>query len=208
MRFTGPKMKLCRREGINLFGSEKYDLSQNHRKLLGGKFGKTSEFGVQLRKKQAAKRMYGVSEKQFAAYYARAIKTKGVTGDAMLQALELRLDNVIFKSNFARTIMQARQFVGHAHFHVNGKKVNIPSYSVKIGDVISLREKMKESPLYKTLVEEFGEFVKKNAAGTITTAKWLTVDANKLTITVKALPQKEDFDQVIDIQKIIEFYSK
>lgn len=208
MRFTGPKMKLCRREGINLFGSEKYDLSQNHRKLLGGKFGKTSEFGVQLRKKQAAKRMYGVSEKQFSAYYARALKTKGVTGDAMLQALELRLDNVVFKSNFARTIMQARQFVGHAHFHVNGKKVNIPSYSVKIGDVISLREKMKESPLYKTLVEEFGEFVKKNSAGTITTAKWLTVDANKLTITVKALPQKEDFDQVIDIQKIIEFYSK
>ena len=163
---------------------------------------------MQLRKKQAAKRMYGVSEKQFAAYYARAIKVKGVTGDAMLQALELRLDNVIFKSNFARTIMQGRQFVGHAHFHVNGKKVNIPSYSVKVGDVISLREKMKESPLYKTLVEEFGEFVKKNSAGTITTAKWLQVDANKLTITVKALPQKEDFDQVIDIQKIIEFYSK
>lgn len=208
MRFTGPKMKLCRREGINLFGSEKYDLSQNHRKLLGGKFGKTSEFGVQLRKKQAAKRMYGVSEKQFTAYYARAIKTKGITGDTMLQFLELRLDNVVFKSNFARTIMQARQFVGHAHFHVNGKKVNIPSYSVKIGDVISLREKMKESPLYKTLVMEFGEFVKKNAAGTITTAKWLEVDASKLTITVKALPQKEDFDQVIDIQKIIEFYSK
>ena len=208
MRFTGPKMKLCRREGINLFGSEKYDLSQNHRKLLGGKFGKTSEFGVQLRKKQAAKRMYGVSEKQFAAYYAPATKVKGVTGEAMLRALELRLDNVIFKSNFARTIMQGRQFVGHAHFHVNGQKVNIPSYSVKVGDVISLREKMKESPLYKTLVEEFGEFVKKNSAGTITTAKWLEVDANKLTITIKTLPQKEDFDQVIDIQKIIEFYSK
>ena len=99
--------------------------------------------------------MYGVSEKQFSAYYARALKTKGVTGEAMLQALELRLDNVVFKSNFARTIMQARQFVGHAHFHVNGKKVNIPSYSVKVGDIISLREKMKESPLYKTLVEEF-----------------------------------------------------
>lgn len=208
MRFTGPKMKLCRREGINLFGSEKYDLSQNHRKLLGGKFGKTSEFGVQLRKKQAAKRMYGVSEKQFTAYYARALKIKGVTGDTMLQFLELRLDNVVFKSNFARTIMQARQFVGHAHFHINGKKVNIPSYSVKIGDVISLREKMKESPLYKTLVEEFGEFVKKNSGGTITTAKWLEVDANKLTITIKSIPQKEDFDQAIDIQKIIEFYSK
>lgn len=209
MRFTGPKMKLCRREGINLFGSEKYDLSQNHRKLLGGgKFGKISEFGVQLRKKQAAKRMYGVSEKQFASYYKKALKSKGVTGTLMLQFLELRLDNVVFKSNFARTVMQARQFVGHAHFHVNGKKVNIPSYNVKVGDVISLREKMKESPLYKTLVEEFGEFVKKNSGGAISTAKWLTVDTSKLTITIKALPEKEDFDQVIDIQKIIEFYSK
>jgi len=208
MRYTGPKVKLCRREGVNLFGSEKYDLSKNHRKLLGGKFGKTSEFGVQLRKKQAAKRMFGLTEKQFSLYYKKALKVKGVTGDAMLQFLELRLDNVIFRSNFARTIMQSRQFVGHAHFHVNGKKVNIPSYSVKIGDVISLREKMKESPLYKTLIEEFGEFMKKNAGGAIAAAKWLTIDTAKLTITIKALPQKEDFDQTIDIQKIIEFYSK
>lgn len=208
MRFTGPKVKLCRREGINLFGSEKYDLSKNHRKLLGSKFGKTSEFGVQLRKKQAAKRMFGITEKQFAGYYKRALKVKGVTGEAMLQALELRLDNVIFKSNFARTIMQSRQFVGHAHFQVNGKKVNIPSYSVKIGDIISLREKMKESPLYKTLLEEFQEFVKKNSSGAIASAKWLQIDPVKLTVTVMALPQKEDFDQTIDIQKIIEFYSK
>lgn len=208
MRFTGPKVKLCRREGINLFGSEKYDLSKNHRKLLGGKFGKTSEYGTQLRKKQAAKRMYGLTEKQFSLYYAKALKMKGVTGESMLQLLEIRLDNVVFKSNFARTIMQARQFVGHAHFHVNDKKVNIPSYSLKVGDVISLREKMKESPLYKTLVEEFKEFAKKNTTGTITAAKWLEVNPTKLSITIKALPGKEDFDQVIDIQKIIEFYSK
>lgn len=208
MRFTGPKVKLCRREGINLFGSEKYDLSKNHRKLLAGKFGKTSEFGAQLRKKQAAKRMYGLTEKQFSLYYKRALKMKGITGESMLQLLEIRLDNIIFKSNFARTIMQARQFVGHAHFNVNNKKVNIPSYALKIGDIISLREKMKESPLYKTLIEEFKEFAKKNSSGTITAAKWIDVDPSKLSITIKALPQKEDFDQVIDIQKIIEFYSK
>lgn len=208
MRFTGPKLKLCRREGVNLFGSEKYDLSENHRKPLGGKFGKLSEYGVQLRKKQAAKRMFGLTEKQFASYYKRALKVKGVTGDAMLQLLELRLDNVIFKSNFARTPMQARQFVGHAHFFVNGKKVDIPSYEVKVGDKIELREKMKESPLYKTLMEEFGEFVKKNSGGTITSAKWLEVDPTKIAITVKALPTRDDFDQTIDIQKIIEFYSK
>lgn len=209
MRYTGPKTKLCRREGVNLFGTEKYDLSQNHRKPLGGKFGKkTSGFGLQLRKKQTAKRMFGLTEKQFASYYKKAIRMSGVTGDNMLSFLEKRLDNVIFRGNFARTIMQARQFVGHAHFLVNGKKVNIPSYQVNVGDVIELREKMKESPIYKTLVTEFEEFAKTNTSGTITAAKWIEVNPTKLTITVKALPQKEDFDQTIDIQKIIEFYSK
>jgi small subunit ribosomal protein S4 len=208
MRYTGPKTKLCRREGINLFGSEKYDLSQNHRKPLGGRFGKTSGFGVQLRKKQAAKRMFGLTERQFSNYYKKALRLKGVLGENMLSLLERRLDNVIFKANFARTVMQARQFVGHAHFLVNGKKVDIPSYAVTAGDVITLREKMKESPIYKTLVLEFEEFVKANSNGTVSHAKWLEVDAKNLSITVKALPAKEDFDQVIDVQKIIEFYSK
>jgi small subunit ribosomal protein S4 len=209
MKYTGPKLKLCRREGVNLFGTEKYDLSKNHRKLLGGgKFGKTSEFGLQLRKKQAAKRMYGLTEKQFSKYYTLATKMSGLLGDNMLQLLELRLDNVIFKSNFARTPMQARQFVNHAHFNVNGKKVNIPSYSVKVGDVIEIREKMKESPLYKTLIEEFRTFMEKNKQGAIAGAKWLEVDPGKLTLKITRLPENADFDQSIDIQKIIAFYSK
>lgn len=209
MRYTGPKLKLCRREGINLFGTEKYDLSQNHRKLAwGGKRSKLSDFWVQLRKKQAAKRMFGVTEKQFAAYYKKAVKMEGILWENMLRLLELRFDNIIFRSNFARTIMQARQFVGHAHFNINGKKVNIPSYSPKVGDKIELREKMKDSPLYKVLIEEFKEFSKKNKAWTITGAKWLEVNPDKLSITVTRLPEKEDFDQTIDIQKIIEFYSK
>ncbi|MFZ4461931.1 MAG: 30S ribosomal protein S4 [Patescibacteria group bacterium] len=208
MRYTGPKTKLCRREGINLFGSEKYDLSQNHRKPLGSKFGKTSGFGVQLRKKQTAKRMFGITERQFASYYKRAVRMQGVTGDNMLSFLEGRLDNVIYRASFARTIMQARQFVGHAHFIVNGKKVNIPSYQVAVGDVIELREKMKESPIYKTLVSEFEEFIKSNSNGSVSNSKWLEVNPSKLMITVKALPAKEDFDRSIDIQKIIEFYSK
>ncbi len=208
MRYTGPKTKLCRREGINLFGSEKYDLSQNHRKPLSSRFGKTSGFGLQLRKKQAAKRMFGLTERQFSNYYKKAVRMKGVLGENMLSLLERRLDNVVFKASFARTMMQARQFVGHAHFLVNGKKVNIPSYAVAAGDVITLREKMKESPVYKTLVLEFEEFVKANSNGTVSAAKWLEVDAKNLSITVKALPAKEDFDQVIDVQKIIEFYSK
>jgi len=206
MRYTGPKMKLCRREGYNLFGTEKYNLENNHRRVK--RAGKMSEFGVQLRKKQAAKRQFALSEKQFARYYSKAVKAPGVTGDAMLRLLETRLDTVVLRANFARTIMQARQCVSHAHFLVNGKKLNIPSYEVRIGDVITIKEKMKESALYKSLVEEFQAFASKNAAAQITSAKWLTVDPKKLSITITALPEKGDFDQMIDVQRIIEFYSK
>ncbi len=206
MRYTGPKMKLCRREGYNLFGTEKYNLENNHRRVK--RAGKMSEFGVQLRKKQAAKRQFALSEKQFSRYYARAVKASEVTGDAMLRLLETRLDTVILRANFARTIMQARQCVSHAHFLVNGKKLNIPSYEVRVGDVITIKERMKESALYKSLVEEFQAFASKNAAAQVTSAKWLTVDPKKLSITITALPEKGDFDQMIDVQRIIEFYSK
>ena len=206
MRYTGPKMKLCRREGYNLFGTEKYNLEDNHREVKRGK--KLSEFGVQLRKKQAAKRQYAVSEKQFSRYYKKAVKSNGVTGDEMITLLETRFDNVILRSNFARTIMQARQCVSHAHFLVNGKKLNIPSYQVRVGDVITIKERLKESTLYKTLVEEFGEFAKKNESSSVTSVRWLTVDPKKLSITVNALPGPSDFDKMIDIQRIVEFYSK
>lgn len=206
MRYTGPKMKLCRREGYNLFGTEKYNLEDNHRKVK--RAGKLSEFGVQLRKKQAAKRQFALSEKQFAKYYQRAVKGTEVTGDAMLRLLETRFDTVIMRANFARTIMQARQCVSHAHFLVNGSKVNIPSYEMKIGDVITLKERMKESALYKTLVDEFQAFAEKNKTAQVSASRWLTVDPKKLSITITALPEKGDFDQMIDVQRIIEFYSK
>ncbi|MBS9784312.1 30S ribosomal protein S4 [Candidatus Gracilibacteria bacterium] len=207
MRDTGPKMKLCRREGYNLFGTEKYNLENNNRQVKRGR--KLSEFGMQLRKKQAAKRQYHVSEKQFVKYYKKATKVTDVTtGEAMIRLLELRLDNVVLRANFARTIMQARQSVNHGHFHVNGKKQNIPSYQVKIGDVISLKEKMKESPLYKTLIDEFQEFSKKNSDASLTSVKWMKVDPKNLTITITALPEKSDFDKMIDIPRIIQFYSK
>ncbi|MDD4151204.1 MAG: 30S ribosomal protein S4 [Candidatus Gracilibacteria bacterium] len=207
MRYTGPKKKLCRREGLNLFATEKYNLSESKRAPLKSK--KVSEYGSQLRKKQSAKRMFGLSEKQFLSYYTKANKSKseGTTGDKMLRLLELRLDNIVYRANFAITRMQARQFVSHAHFKVNGIKVDIPSVSVKVGDVIELRDKMKESPLYKSLLEELEEFSKKNK-GNVTNTKWIDVDTKSLKITIKALPEKEDFDQVIDIKKIIEFYSK
>lgn len=206
MRYTGPKMKLCRREGYNLFGVEKYNLENNHRKVK--RAGKLSEFGVQLRKKQAAKRQFALSEKQFSRYYSRAAKTNEITGDAMLRFLETRFDTVILRANFARTIMQARQCVGHAHFLVNGKKVNIPSYEMKVGDVVTLKERMKESSLYKSLIEEFQAFSTKNSAAQVSASRWLTVDPKKLSITVTALPEKGDFDQMIDVQRIVEFYSK
>jgi len=125
----------------------------------------------------------------------------------MLGLLELRIDNVVYRSGFARTRMQSRQFVSHAHFTLNGVKVTIPSISLKVGDVIELRTKLKESPLYKSLLEELQEFAK-DKKGSISSAKWIDVDVKNLKITVTALPEKEDFEQIIDIQKIVEFYSK
>lgn len=207
MRYTWPKKKLCRREWFNLFGTEKYDLSNSKRSVMRSR--KKSEFGEQLRKKQLAKRMYGVSEKQFYAYYKKALNNRGTgtTWEKMLSLLELRLDNVVYRANFARTRMQARQFVSHAHFKVNGQKVDVPSITLKVWDVIELREKLKESPLYKNLIEELNEFSKQNK-WVVSKTKWIEVDPKAIKITIKALPEMSDFDQIIDIQKIVEFYSK
>lgn len=207
MRYTWPKKKLCRREWINLFWTEKYDLSNSKRGPLRSR--KTSEYGLQLRKKQMAKRMYGLSEKQFLSYYKHAVKSleEWTTWDKMLRRLELRVDNVIYRANFARTRMQSRQFVSHAHFNLNGKKIDIPSISLRVGDVIELRDRFKESPLYKSLIEELQEFSKENK-WVVTKAKWIDVDPKNIKITITALPENEDFDKIIDIQRIIEFYSK
>jgi small subunit ribosomal protein S4 len=125
----------------------------------------------------------------------------------MLRFLELRLDNIVYRANFSRTRMQSRQFVGHAHFNLNGVKVSVPSISLKVGDVIELRDKLKESPLYKSLIEEMEEYSKQNK-GKVTNYKWIDVDPKNLKITIKSLPENDDFEQVIDIQNIVEFYSK
>ena len=207
MRYTWPKKKLCRREGINLFWTEKYDLDKSKKTVLRSR--KTSEYGVQLRKKQTAKRIFGLSEKQFFSYYTKALKsnTEWTTWEKMLRMLELRIDNVVYRANFARTRMQSRQFVSHAHFKLNWVKIDIPSIALKVGDVIELRDKLKESPLYKSLLEELEEFSKQNK-GKVSISNWIDVDPKNLKITVKATPLNQDFDQIIDIQKIIEFYSK
>ena len=152
--------------------------------------------------------MFGISERQFANYYKKAVKASGNTAQNMLLALETRLDVAVLRANFARTIMQARQFVSHAHVLVNGKKVNIPSYALSVGDVIEVRENKKDLAVYKSLKEEFAEFIKDNKSAALTDSQWLTIDADKLTITIAALPGEADFDKSIDITKIIEFYSK
>jgi small subunit ribosomal protein S4 len=207
MRYTWPKKKLCRREWINLFGTEKYDLKESKRWLL--RWRKSSEFGIQLRKKQLAKRMFGLSEKQFLWYFKKAQKSKAkwTTWEKMLKLIELRLDNVVYRAGFARTRMQSRQFASHAHFTLNWIKVDIPSILVKVWDVISLRDKLMKSSLYKWLLEELEEFSKKNK-WKVSSCKWIKVDPKKLTITIEAMPTWDDFEQIIDIQRIVEFYSK
>lgn len=208
MRYTGPKMKLCRREGINLFGSEKYSLANSKRKPLTKQANRMTQFGIQLRKKQAAKRVYGIAERQFRNYYLKAIKDKANTVEAMRRLLETRLDSVVLRANFARTMMQARQFVSHAHFQVNGKNVNIPSFQLSVGDVVTIRANKLDAGPYKTLKEEFEKFSADNKGGSLTNAAWLTVDPKKLSITVKVMPEGKDFDQAVDMKKIIEFYSR
>jgi small subunit ribosomal protein S4 len=207
MRYTWPKKKLCRREGINLFGTEKYDLTKSKRWPLRSR--KTGEYGIQLRKKQLAKRMFWLSEKQFLSYFKKAQKSNvdWTTWEKMLKLIELRLDNVVYRANFARTRIQSRQFVSHAHFTLNWVKVDIPSISLKVWDVISLRSKLKESSLYKNLLEELEEFSKQNK-WKVSSCKWIEVDSKNLTVTISSIPTKDDFEQIIDIQKIVEFYSK
>jgi len=172
MRYTGPKNKLCRREGKNLFGTEKYSQTDSKRKLLGKNVGRMGLYGQQLRAKQSTKRMFGVSEKQFSNYFKKASRLHGNTLENMQRLLETRLDVAVLRANFARTIMQARQFVSHAHFIVNGKKVDIPSYQISVGDVIEVREKLKDTPLYKTLRIESEEFLKNNKAGKVSGVDW------------------------------------
>jgi small subunit ribosomal protein S4 len=156
-----------------------------------------------------AKRMFGLSEKQFASYFKKAQKSHAewTTWEKMLRFLEQRLDNLVYRSGFARTRIQSRQFVSHAHFTVNWVKVDVPSISVKPGDVIEVRPRLKESQLYKTLVEELEEYSKANK-WKISTVKWIDIDAKNLKIVVKDIPSKDDFESIIDIQKIVEFYSK
>ena len=158
-----------------------------------------SEYGLQLREKQKAKFIYGVLEKPFRNYYAKAKQQEGMTGDNLMVLLESRLDNVMFRMGFARTRKEARQIVDHKHVLVNGKQVNIPSYLVKAGDVIEINEKNKGSQRYKDILEV--------TAGNMV-PDWLEVDAENLKGEVKELPKREAIDVPVDEMLIVELYSK
>ena len=191
-----PVLKRCRSLGLEptVLGYDK-----KSRRTLTRSNRKMSEYGLQLREKQKAKFIYGVLEKPFRNYYDKADRQKGMTGENLMIMLESRLDNVIFRLAFARTRREARQIVDHKHVTVNGKVINIPSYLVKAGDVIEIKENKKDSARYKEILEVAG--------GRIVPA-WLDADQENLKGTVKALPTREEIDVPVDEMRIVELYSK
>lgn len=208
-RYTGPVCKLCRRENTKLFlkgdkcMSEKCPMNDPKVKIPGPHGDlrrKLTEYGTQLREKQKTKRYYGVMERQFANYFEMATKVKGLTtGEALLQILERRLDNVVYRLGFAMSRAEAKQLVNHGHFTVNGKKVNIPSYLVKEGDVVAMTDKSKDSDKIKGVLEA-------NSAKPV--VKWIEKDSENVKGKIVALPTVEDIDLPIEVHLIVELYSK
>lgn len=204
-RYTDASCRLCRREGQKLFlkGERCYSpkCAIEKRNYAPGQHGqsrkKMSEYGLQLREKQKAKRFYGILETQFRNYFDKAAKKKGITGDNLLVILETRLDNVVFRMGFASSRKEARQLVRHGHFTVNGKKENIPSFAVKAGDFIKVKEKSTISPKFKEIKDM-----------SISVPLWITVDVEKLEGKVIAMPRREDIDTPIAEHLIVELYSK
>ena len=199
-----PRGKLVRKFGENIFGNEKYDRLLNRKPYGPGQHGQTrrrrpSNYGIQLREKQKIKIMYGLLEKQFRAYFSKAEKMKGETGTNLMQLLERRLDNVVYRLGFASTRSQARQLVNHAHFLVNNTKVNIPSYLVKPGDKIKVRDRSKKLDVLLDSVRRIkGDL----------DLPWLELDKAKLTGTFMDIPAREDMGVIANEQLIVELYSK
>ena len=207
-RYTGAVCRLCRREGQKLFlkGDRCYTdkCAIERRAYVPGQHGnarnkKLSEYGLQLREKQKAKRYYGVQESQFESYFEMANKRAGMTGENLLSILECRMDNVVYRLGFAMSRAEARQLVRHGHFTVNGSKVNIPSYLVKTGDVIELKDGSRS-------LEKFKGSLEANASRPI--PKWLDFDQNNKVAKVVAAPAREDIDLPVQEHLIVELYSK
>ena len=206
-RYTGAVCRLCRREGQKLFlkGERCYSekCSVGLRGYAPGQHGqgrkKSSEYGMQLRAKQTARRFYGVQENQFHHYFEIAERKQGITGDNLLRILESRLDNVVYRVGFASSRAEARQLVGHGHYEVNGKRVDIASYLLKAGDVVSICEKSRASEKIIAVVEA-------NSARPV--PEWIDVDRNNLSAKIIALPTREQIEAPVEEQLIVEFYSK
>ena len=206
-RYSDPVCRLCRREGMKLFlkGDRcfKDKCAIERRNYAPGQHGrrrsKVLGYGLQLREKQKVKRIYGLLESQFRLYFRRAAKKTGVTGDNLLRQLELRLDNVVYSLGFAASRAQARQLVRHGHIEVNGKKINIPSYQAKKGDVVQVREKSRKNEQIRQSVE--------TAAGR-GVPSWLQLNAEQFQGAVQDLPKREDIRLPIQEQLIVELYSK
>ncbi|RMG48169.1 MAG: 30S ribosomal protein S4 [Acidobacteria bacterium] len=208
-RYTGPVCRLCRREGMQLFlkGERcfKDKCAVKRRQYPPGQHAggrrrrKLQGYGLQLREKQKVKRIYGVLERQFRFYFKKAAAKKGVTGENLLCTLERRLDNVVYRLGFAASRAQARQLVNHGHFLVNGRKVDIPSFQVRAGDVVELRESSRKNVMVQANLD--------TAQGRGIPA-WLELDAASFKGTVKALPKREDITMPIQENLIVELYSK
>ena len=206
-RYTGAVCRLCRREGTKLFlkGERCYTgkCGLERRQYAPGQHGqgrkKLSEYGLQLREKQKARRYYGILESQFHKYFEMANKKAGVTGDNLLAILESRLDNVVYRLGFGTSRPEARQLVLHGHFTVNGKKVNIPSYLVKVGDVITIKENSRNSNKIKDVLD---------ITASRTVPQWLDLDKNTLTAKVVGEAARHDIDLPIEEHLIVELYSK
>lgn len=204
-RYIGPKCRLSRREGTDLFlksGVRSLDSKCNVETAPGQhglKRGRLSDYGTQLREKQKVRRIYGVLEKQFRNYYFEASRLKGATGENLLRLLECRLDNVVYRMGFGATRSEARQLVSHKAILVNGKPVNIPSYQVKAGDQVSIREKSRSQLRIKGSLD---------LAASRGTVGWVEVDAGKFTGTFKAVPERADLSADINENLIVELYSR
>ena len=207
-RYTGPVCRLCRREDMKLFlkGDRCYTdkCGFERRAYAPGQHGqarkrKMSNYGEQLREKQKVKRIYGLAERQFRGYYHKAIRMKGVAGENLLQLLERRLDNIVYRLGFASDHAEARQLVRHGHFSVNGKRVNIPSYLVRTGDVVDVRERSKK---VKRIEESIGAIDRRGVP------KWLELEKDNFKGKLTSLPAREDLTLPIREQLIVELYSR
>jgi len=209
-RYLGPQCRLCRAEGTKLYlkgdrcRSDKCPVTKRRPKpglSLRSRPKKTSDYGVQLREKQKVKRMYGMLEKQFHLFFSKASRQKGVTGEALISMLERRLDNIVYRMHFAGSRKQARQLVSHGHVQVNGRRVKTPSFQVREGDEVEIREPSKKLTLIKDSLKEYSR------AGV---SPWLEVDPDRLWGKVKGIPRRADIADLADVQEqlIVELYSK